>query len=292
MKTTLLILAVILTVTGSFAQTKRKIKVVNNQFMPANLNASVGDTILWVWKEGGHTTTSQTIPANAKPWDKPLNSTSKKFKYILKVAGTYHYHCSIHSLSMTGQIVVSAGPVPLFSDISVAEENAKAALKWNIDPSADASYFSVQRSRDGSTFTEIAKLQASSSLTYQYTDQSTLSDKYVYYQVQLVNKSGNSQLSDIKMFTSNVKSSKIITSLSPNPISSPGHLMLQFNADKEGKMLLQLYTSGGELIKQTELTAVKGLNNGHFHLGELKAGSYYLVCTLAGVQEKYTIMYQ
>ena len=291
MKKTLLVLTAILIVVVSFA-TKRKIKVSNNQFTPQTLNAVVGDTILWVWQEGGHTTTSQTIPMNAKPWDHPMNSTNKKFKYILKIAGTYNYHCKIHSLSMTGKIVVSSGPLPLFSDLTISEENAKALLKWNVDPSADASYFSVQRSRDGSNFTEIAKLQASSALAYQYADQTMLTDKYIYYQVQLVSKSGNSQLSDIKMFTNNVQTRKLITSISPNPINSPGHLMLQFNADKEGKLLLQLYNSGGEFIKQTELSAVKGVNNGHFHLGDLKSGSYYIVCTFGTLQEKYTIMYQ
>jgi hypothetical protein len=135
-------------------------------------------------------------------------------------------------------------------------------------------------------------VQASSSHSYKYTDQTNLTDKFVYYQVQLVDKKGNTQLSDIKMLTNPVQTSKLITSISPNPVSSPGHLMLQFNADREGKMLVQLYNSSGELIKQTEMAAVKGVNNGHFHLGDLKSGSYYIVCTLGGVHEKHSIMYQ
>ena len=68
--------------------------------------------------------------------------------------------------------------------------------------------------------------------------------------------------------------------------------MLQFNADTEGSMLVRLYDANGLLVKQTEMTAVKGLNNGHFHLGTLTSGTYYLECTLGTVTEKYTVMYK
>ena len=36
-------------------------------------------------------------------------------------------------------------------------------------------------------------------------DEATLTYKYVYYQVALTDKNGNTQLSDIKMFTNNLK---------------------------------------------------------------------------------------
>lgn len=68
--------------------------------------------------------------------------------------------------------------------------------------------------------------------------------------------------------------------------------MLQFNANADGKMLVQLYTQSGKLINETEMTANKGLNNGHFHLGNLTRGSYYIICTLGNLKEKHVIMYQ
>jgi hypothetical protein len=43
--------------------------------------------------------------------------------------------------------------------------------------------------------------------------------------------------------------------------------MLQFNAEKEGTLLIQLYNTNGNLLKQEEMTAIKGLNNGHFPYG-------------------------
>ena len=62
-----------------------KIKVVDFQFKAKTVNALVGDTIIWIWKSGIHTTTSTTIPANAKAWNRPIDSAHLRFKYILKV---------------------------------------------------------------------------------------------------------------------------------------------------------------------------------------------------------------
>ena len=57
-------------------------------------------------------------------------------------------------------------------------------------------------------------------------------------------------------------------------------------------MIVRLYNQNGSLIKQQEMMAVRGLNNGHFHLGDLNLapGSYYIVCSLGNVQEKHVII--
>ena len=85
---------------------------------------------------------------------------------------------------------------------------------------------------------------------------------------------------------------KLITKLSPNPVNKPGHLMLQFNADKEGSMLCQLYDAQGNMVKQTTMYAVTGVNNGHFHIGEVASGNYTIVFSLDGIRETYTIVVQ
>ena len=295
MKKTLLFVTAILTVTASFSQTRpriHRIKVSEFQFTPATTNAVVGDVIIFVWVNGTHTTKSTSVPLGAKPWgDTAIDVYHPTFRYRIKVAGTYNYECGLHSF-MKGTIIASRPLDVAMGTFAVNWENAKPVLNWKANKSTNVSYFSVQKSYDGSTFNEVAKVQPSPSTSYKYIDQDHLMNKYVYYQLQLVDKNGNSELSDIRMLTSPLQSSKLITSISPNPISSPGHLMLQFNADKDGKMLVQLHNSNGELIKQAEMSAVKGVNNGHFHLGDLKSGLYYLVCTLGSIQEKHTIVYQ
>ena len=34
-------------------------------FSPANFTMNLGDTVLWIWSSGSHTTTSSSIPAGA-----------------------------------------------------------------------------------------------------------------------------------------------------------------------------------------------------------------------------------
>jgi hypothetical protein len=78
----------------------------------------------------------------------------------------------------------------------------------------------------------------------------------------------------------------------PNPVRGTDHLMLQFYADKPGKMLTQLYSPNGALIKQAEMSAEEGVNNAHFHTGALAAGTYLLRCTLDGKKESRQIVVQ
>ena len=82
----------------------------NNTFSPASVSANVGDTIRWTG-QGGHTTSSTTIPNNATSWDWDFNSGST-FDYVITVAGTYNYKCTPHGLmGMTGTITVANPPV-------------------------------------------------------------------------------------------------------------------------------------------------------------------------------------
>ncbi len=280
--------------TGSFTIAfahKIKIKVSNFQFNPKTVNAVVGDTIIWIWVNGSHTTTSTSVPTGAVTWNKPIDASHLRFKYILKKAGTYRYHCTIHPTLMIGTIKVTTALATGLNSFAVETDNdAKALLNWKTESSKDVAYFSVQRSTDGETFTEVARVHPDALNQYRFTDNNSVPDKYIYYQLEMVDIKGNRQLSPIQMFTQNAKTAKLITSLSPNPINRPGHLMLQFNADKEGTMLVQLYNQSGSFIKQVEMSASKGLNNGHLHLGDMTPGTYYIVCTLGAIKEKHTII--
>ncbi|HRH47322.1 MAG TPA: plastocyanin/azurin family copper-binding protein [Panacibacter sp.] len=278
--------------TATFA-TVIVVQVSNFKFAPKTFNAVVGDTIRFSWKNGIHNTTSTKVPRGAATWAALSDSAHLTFNYVLTVPGTYKFVCTIHAPGMKGTINVTPTLASGLSGFSVDELNNQAVINWNTKSESDVSYYSVQRSTDGDNFSEVARLRPTTTDTksHSFTDKNTgNTSKYVYYQVQIVDKKGNSQLSEIKMATLQIAAAKLITSLSPNPISKPGHLMVQFNSDKEGKMLMQLYTESGRFVKQAEMTADKGLNNGHFHLGDIPAGTYYVICTMGTTKEKYTIM--
>lgn len=272
------------------------VKVTNFKFSPKTINAVVGDVIKFTWKLGVHNTTSTSVPAGATAFAALMDSAHKTFSYTVTAIGVYKFVCTIHAPGMKGTINVTTALPAGLSDVSVAlTDKEKAIINWKTKTESDISYYSIQRSTDADNFTEIAKVRPSANSNgvqlHSYIDENAgNTSKYVYYQVKMVDMKGNSQLSEIKMIAQPVAVSKLITSLSPNPISKPGHLMVQFNADKEGQMIMQLYNGSGKFIKEASMAADKGLNNGHFHLGDIPPGNYYVVCTMGTVKEKYSIV--
>ncbi|MDB5284733.1 MAG: hypothetical protein JWO06_3808 [Bacteroidota bacterium] len=91
-------------VTELFATT-HTITVQNFSFSPDSINASVGDTIVWQWVNGIHTTTSTNIPSGAATWNSSITTAVQTFSYVLTVSGTYRYYCSVHNF--TGVIIAS-----------------------------------------------------------------------------------------------------------------------------------------------------------------------------------------
>lgn len=115
-----LILTVLLFISSSSIAVVHSVVVSNFQFTPASLSVNVGDTIVWTLGSGNHTTTSNTIPVGADPWDSPINSSVQSFTYIITVAGTYDYICTPHVFA--GQIVaINTGinSLDLFSNFNI-----------------------------------------------------------------------------------------------------------------------------------------------------------------------------
>jgi plastocyanin len=270
------------------------VTVENFQFSPASLNVIVGDVIHWTWASGIHTTSSLSVPALASPWDSPITSSSNTFDYTITATGTYTYQCDIHPLQMTGTITATAALPIILSSFNIASKDGKPLLKWTTSTEINSDYFSIRKSLNGTDFKEIAKVPTSGNSfvekDYSFTDeQISASIKYVYYALAIVDKDGKTQLSPIIIYKNKTASAKLIISLSPNPVSGMGHLMLQFNADKRGIMQVKMTDMGGRTILKTELSAMPGINNGHIHLGEIPAGIYTIYFSLAGINESYMI---
>ncbi len=86
-----------------------------SHFLPVTVNALVGDTIHWIWVEGGHIVgpiSSSDIPAGAAMFNAPIDYFNQSFEYVVTVPGSYHYDC--HPTTPHGEdayIVVTA-PIP------------------------------------------------------------------------------------------------------------------------------------------------------------------------------------
>jgi plastocyanin len=88
-----------------------RVKVQDFRFVRPTISAHVGDTIVWQWVNGMHTTTSTNVPTGARTWNAPIDSTNTQFRYRVRVAGSYQYQCNFHvGQGMVGTINVTAGP--------------------------------------------------------------------------------------------------------------------------------------------------------------------------------------
>lgn len=271
------------------------VNVQNFQFTPANLNVKVGDVVHWVWVSGFHTTTSLSVPAGAASWDASLVTAGDVFDYTVTATGSYSYQCNNHPLQMQGTFTATSVTPVILSAFNITAEGGSANLSWTTLTELNADHFSVRKSLDGSDFKEIAQIPAAGNSAIQK-DYSFVDDKisssirYVYYALAIADKDGKTQLSPIKIFKNKTAKAKLIISLSPNPISGMGHLMLKFNSDKPGTMSAKLIDAQGKLVLQADLSAVTGVNNGHVHLGEISKGTYTFQFTLDGISESYRII--
>jgi plastocyanin len=305
MKKVILISFSVATFSCTAFATKHVVTVANFQFTPSNISdVFVGDTIRWEWVSGSfrHTTTcdpatqgpGNSLPDGAPTWDATLNASSPAFEYKVTVAGTYNYWCKPHSPNMAASFTASeALPVKLLS-LQLLSSSGKATLNWKTENEENTSYFSIRRSLNGSSFTEIGQVPASGNTgaekSYSFTDTKISSgQRYYYYNIAVVDKDGRQIFSDTKLFKNNDAIDKLILSLSPNPVSS-GHLMMTFNAEKEGIMNVKVINAEGKAMVIAKMQAFPGVNSGHLHLGPLPAGVYSVICTMNGLKESHQII--
>jgi plastocyanin len=88
------------------------ISVENNLFSPASETVSVGTTVQWAWNSCTDTYNGQTCVTHDIVFDDGSGITSGSkdqgtFSRMFSTAGTYNYHCSIHTAAvMSGSITV------------------------------------------------------------------------------------------------------------------------------------------------------------------------------------------
>lgn len=92
---------------GTSHSTTHTIEVSSFMFSPSSLSVLVGDTVMFQWIDGNHTTTCDgstgtSRPAGADPWDEFMDDTHTTFFYPVTVAGTYNYKCIPHFPTMVG----------------------------------------------------------------------------------------------------------------------------------------------------------------------------------------------
>ncbi|HTK22427.1 MAG TPA: cupredoxin family copper-binding protein [Mucilaginibacter sp.] len=78
------------------------VSIENFAFSPAKVHVKVGGTVTWTNKD----TSPHTATDLAGSFDSGSLNTDQTFKQTFSTAGTYTYHCTIHSMMANATVVV------------------------------------------------------------------------------------------------------------------------------------------------------------------------------------------
>jgi plastocyanin len=86
-----------------------EVGVVNFDFQPATRAIGVGDTVIWRFNSGGHTTTANR--GQAERWDSGTRASGQEFRRTFNRPGRFQYVCIPHANFMRGTIQVGTDQV-------------------------------------------------------------------------------------------------------------------------------------------------------------------------------------
>ena len=91
------------------AQTTVNVSINNFSFTPATITLVLGvnNTVTWTQNQSG--IPYHTVTANDNSWGSSHLTTGQSFTYTFTSAGTYDYHCTLHTYMKGTVIVLGAG---------------------------------------------------------------------------------------------------------------------------------------------------------------------------------------
>jgi plastocyanin len=111
-----------------------------SHFLPVKVNARVGDTIRWVWVEGGHIVgpiSTTDIPKGAAPFNAPIDEGHTSFEYVVTMVGNYTYDC--HPASPHGE----TASIVVTSTTGV-KESVEPGFHFNVFPNPSKGKFQIE----------------------------------------------------------------------------------------------------------------------------------------------------
>jgi hypothetical protein len=164
-----------------------------------------------------------------------------------------------------------------FHDIAAVRNDGANTITWQVVRETNTLEYIVERSTDGSSFTEIGhvpyQVRTTSANEYSFKDNDVTTTGTVYYRVRVMEVSGNSQYSKIVSLLMDGLASKL--TVFPNPAKTSA--TVSFVAISSGDVSLRLFDLKGSQIWQKQLKVSAGSNSFVLdQLGTIPNGLYLL----------------
>ncbi|TAH40753.1 MAG: T9SS type A sorting domain-containing protein [Bacteroidetes bacterium] len=171
-------------------------------------------------------------------------------------------------------------PLPVkLSSFSGQVVNNTVKLKWVTSSELNNDYFSIEQSRDGAEFSEIAKVQGAGNSTieinYSYNDDKPLNGSS-YYRLSQTDYDGKREtFNTIMLKLDKTGSVEPFSIVSASPVPFKDKLHIEFQTIESRSVELWLLSAEGKVIRRARMNASSGNNSFDWKdLSDLKPGTY------------------
>ncbi|MEO6455032.1 MAG: T9SS type A sorting domain-containing protein [Ginsengibacter sp.] len=172
------------------------------------------------------------------------------------------------SLDISGAL-----PIKLISLNASLYNKTGAAITWQASEDANSSYYNIQRSYDGRTFTTIGTVYAKGAAEndYTYYDNTAFTSanaQTVFYKLKMFDKDGSAGYSKVVSVSSNA--TRTIASVYPVPAAT--YIIIKTNGTHYINSKAIIYDNAGRLLKTVVITSAEQ----YTEISRLSAGMYYI----------------
>jgi hypothetical protein len=168
-------------------------------------------------------------------------------------------------------------PIKLLSFTATKEGNQNL-LQWTTTQEINSSYFSVERSSDGTNFTSIGQVTAagnsSTTHNYTFTDKPSTTNyqpSTIFYRLKMMDKDGQFSYSVIRTINETIN---FAASIYPNPVQN--NLSLNFNSDKATSIQVEIVNNEGKTVAAQQVEVAAGTSTQSINVASLSSGVYYV----------------
>ena len=239
----------------------------------------------------GSTTVTHTIPSTGTvPSSGPWSSDSIHIDLAANPTIRFLFPSTDPSMEVhlnyfeLAQLSVDA-PLPVkFEYFNAQCRSGVVSLQWKTAQEMNSDHFSVQRSSDGSSWTEIGTLaaagQSNQSRSYVFVDKTPSSS--ILYRIVEHDNDGRVSISSIVRSVCTLREE---VSVYPNP--SLGNSALNITLNQSAKVSVQIIDSKGSLMQQTQILLPQGSNTIPLNMSNYPDGVYNI--TVQYNQQRQTI---
>jgi PQQ-dependent dehydrogenase (s-GDH family) len=253
---------------------------LNSLGQPSGIAGNINN--LGIFKNGKNVCASVITGGTASPVTVISRAAHSSVAYVLQSNALPSFSTFYFANS-----VLTSLPVQLISFTGKLDNNT-TLLNWATSSEVNSANFVVERSLDGSNYTDIGTVTASGNSTvenhYSLTDNDVAnqSSPLLYYRLRIVDVDGNYAYSNV--ITISLADIAGRVSIFPNPVTIEANVTI--GATVDGKAQWKIIDNAGRVVLQSSSQLKKGRNNLVINVSKLSAGLYYLSVSGAGVDQQ------